>query len=79
MGKGVRNVRSGVQRDLYCHVVIETPVKLSEYQKKLLQEFDESIDKNKDRHNPLMSSLGRKCKKLNYVTCLILCLTLHDC
>ena len=61
-GKGVPNVRSGVQGDLYCHVVIETPVKLSEYQKKLLQEFDESIDKNKDRHNPHSKSWMEKVK-----------------
>ena len=62
-GKGVPNVRSGVQGDLYCHVVIETPVKLSEYQKKLLQEFDESIDKNRDRHNPHSKSWMEKVKE----------------
>ena len=37
-----------IQGDLYCHVVIETPVK--HLISKITSEFDESID-NKDRHN----------------------------
>ena len=44
-GKGMPNVRSGVFGDLYCHVVLETPVNLTEHQRKLLKEFDESVDK----------------------------------
>ena len=62
-GKGVPNVRSGVYGDLYCHVVIETPVKLSDYQKKLLQEFDESIEKNRDKHNPHSKSWMDKVRE----------------
>ena len=62
-GKGMPNVRSGVFGDLYCHVVLETPVNLTEYQRKLLKEFDESIDKNKDRHNPHSKSWMDKVKE----------------
>ena len=62
-GKGMPNVRSGVFGDLYCHVILETPVNLTEYQRKLLKEFDESIDKNKDRHNPHSKSWMDKVKE----------------
>ena len=40
-GKGMPNVRSGVFGDLYCHVVLETPVNLTEHQRKLLREFED--------------------------------------
>ena len=39
-GKGMKSVRSSLVGDLYCHVVVETPVNLTERQKELLQEFD---------------------------------------
>jgi len=39
-GKGVKGVRSSYPGDLYCHVVVETPVKLTEHQRKLLKELD---------------------------------------
>ena len=38
--KGIRPVRGSVQGDLYCHVAIETPVKLTSRQKELLREFE---------------------------------------
>ena len=62
-GKGMPNVRSGVFGDLYCHVVLETPVNLTEHQRKLLREFEESIDKNKDKHNPHSKSWMDKVKE----------------
>ena len=34
-GKGIKGVRSSVAGDLYCHVAVETPVKLTEHQRKL--------------------------------------------
>lgn len=43
-GKGVRSVRSGGHGDLLCRVVVETPVKLSEKQKQLLQDLSDSFD-----------------------------------
>lgn len=42
-GKGVKSVRRGNQGDLLCRVVVETPVKLSERQKQLLRELEESF------------------------------------
>ncbi len=62
-GKGLPNVRSGAFGDLYCHVVLETPVNLTEYQRKLLKEFDESVDKNKEKHNPHSKSWMDKVKE----------------
>ncbi|MCD8547468.1 MAG: molecular chaperone DnaJ [Aeromonadaceae bacterium] len=42
-GKGVRSLRSGVEGDLICKTVVETPVNLSESQKELLRQLEESI------------------------------------
>lgn len=42
-GKGVKSVRSGAVGDLICKVVIETPVNLSEKQKDLLRQLDDSM------------------------------------
>ncbi|MGQ4276269.1 molecular chaperone DnaJ [Pseudidiomarina sp. E22-M8] len=42
-GKGVRSVRTGAVGDLICKVVIETPVNLSDEQRDLLRELDESM------------------------------------
>lgn len=51
-GKGIKGVRSIGQGDLLCHVVIETPVSLTDRQKELLQEFEEISQGNAGRHNP---------------------------
>jgi molecular chaperone DnaJ len=51
-GKGIKGVRSSYPGDLYCHIAIETPVKLTEHQRKLLKEFDESIRKGGAKHSP---------------------------
>lgn len=50
--KGVRPVRGGSTGDLYCRVVVETPVKLTEEQKKLLRAFDESVSGSSRDHSP---------------------------
>lgn len=42
-GKGVRSVRSGAIGDLMCKVVIETPVNLSDKQKDLLKQLNDSM------------------------------------
>jgi len=55
-GKGVKSVRSHRQGDLMCKVVIETPVRLSKDQKKLLKEFQNSYESSKTEHNPKSSS-----------------------
>ena len=55
-GKGVTPVRGGGPGDLLCRVVIETPVSLSGEQKELLRQFQESLEKGGNRHNPKKSS-----------------------
>lgn len=47
-GKGIKSLRSSALGDLYCHVVVETPVNLTDRQKELLEEF-ESISTGLDR------------------------------
>lgn len=49
-GKGIKGVRSQQYGDLYCHVVLETPVNLNARQKDLLREF-EALSQNQN-NNP---------------------------
>ncbi|MDO8931080.1 MAG: molecular chaperone DnaJ [Rhodocyclaceae bacterium] len=51
-GKGIKGVRSIGHGDLLCHVVIETPVALTDRQRELLREFEEISQGNAERHNP---------------------------
>lgn len=55
-GKGVTPVRGGPKGDLICRVQVETPVNLSKEQKKLLAEFDQSLQDGGTRHNPKEAS-----------------------
>ncbi len=61
-GKGVKGVRSSYPGDLYCHITVETPVKLTEHQRKLMKEFDESLRKGGARHSPSGDSWTDKLK-----------------
>jgi len=63
-GKGIKGVRSSYPGDLYCHLSVETPVKLTEHQRKLLKELDESIRKSGDRHSPNSKSWSDRMKDL---------------
>ncbi len=51
-GKGIKGVRASYPGDLYCHITVETPVKLSEHQRKLLRELDDSFKKGGSKHSP---------------------------
>jgi molecular chaperone DnaJ len=51
-GKGVKSVRSTATGDLFCRVQIETPVSLTEEQKRRLGEFDASISAGGEKHSP---------------------------
>jgi molecular chaperone DnaJ len=51
-GKGIKGVRSISRGDLLCHVVVETPINLTERQRELLREFEEISQTNAERHNP---------------------------
>ena len=55
-GKGIKGVRSHNHGDLLCHVVVETPVNLTDRQKELLRELDESSKGDAERHNPRAKS-----------------------
>ncbi len=55
-GKGIKGVRSHAYGDLLCHVVVETPVNLTERQKELLRELELINKKDADRHNPRAKS-----------------------
>ncbi len=50
--KGVRSVRGGIQGDLLCRVIVETPVKLNARQKELLEEFQATLDEGGKSHSP---------------------------
>jgi molecular chaperone DnaJ len=50
--KGIRPVRGSVVGDLYCHVSLETPVKLTSRQKDLLREFESINEQDPDAHSP---------------------------
>jgi molecular chaperone DnaJ len=51
-GKGIKGVRSQFPGDLFCHVVVETPVSLTERQRQLLREFESVTEHDSARHNP---------------------------
>ena len=61
--KGIKNVRSGVQGDLYCHVLLETPVKLSDHQKKILKSFEDSLEEGGTHHSPHSKNWMEKVKE----------------
>jgi len=55
-GKGIKGVRTHSYGDLICHVVIETPVSLTERQKELLRELEAINVTDGSRHNPRANS-----------------------
>ena len=62
-GKGIKGVNSSYPGDLYCHVRVETPVKLTEHQRKVLKELDESLKKGGDKHSPTDKGWFDKAKE----------------
>ncbi|OCF96912.1 molecular chaperone DnaJ [Gilliamella sp. wkB308] len=63
-GKGVKSLRGSSIGDLYCHVVVETPVNLTSKQKELLKELGESFKADKSsKHSPKEKSFFDKVKK----------------
>ena len=63
-GKGIKGVRSSYHGDLYCHIAVETPVRMTEHQRKLMRELDESFRKAGDRHSPNAKSWTDRVKDL---------------
>jgi molecular chaperone DnaJ len=62
-GKGIKGVRSGYPGDLFCHVVVETPVRLTDRQKELLQEFEKLTVEGGSKHSPQSKSWKDKVKE----------------
>jgi molecular chaperone DnaJ len=62
-GKGIRGVRSQSPGELFCHVVVETPVNLTARQRELLQEFEMLSQKDSARHNPRAKGWFDKVKE----------------
>ncbi len=62
-GKGIKGVRSGFPGDLFCHVLVETPVKLTDKQKDLLREFDQLTQAGGAKHSPQSKSWMDKVKE----------------
>jgi molecular chaperone DnaJ len=54
--KGVKPVRGGATGDLFCRVVVETPVNLTDDQKDLLRAFEASMQDSKRNHSPREST-----------------------
>ena len=63
-GKGIKGVRASYPGDLYCHITVETPVKLSEHQRRLMRELDESFKKGGSKHSPNGDSWTDRLKNL---------------
>jgi len=50
--KGVKPVRGGPTGDLFCRIVVETPVNLTEEQRELLHKFDATMRDSSRNHSP---------------------------
>ncbi len=61
-GKGIRGIRSSYPGDLYCHIGVETPVRLTDEQKELLRQFESSLDQGGDKHSPMTKSWKDRVK-----------------
>ena len=61
-GKGIKGVRSSYPGDLYCHIQVETPVKLTDAQRKLLRELDDSL--RGGNHSPSSKSWSDRVKDI---------------
>ncbi|HEY7987344.1 MAG TPA: molecular chaperone DnaJ [Methylophilaceae bacterium] len=59
-GKGIKALRSNEHGDLICHVVVETPVKLTGKQKELLQELESINLQDSSKHSPRAKSWMQK-------------------
>ena len=62
-GKGIKGVRSHSHGDLLCHMIVETPVKLTDRQKELLQELEALNQEDSSRHSPRAKSWMDKVRE----------------
>ena len=54
--KGIKGLRSSIAGDLYVHVQVETPVKLTDQQRDILKQFEKSLSEGGARHSPQSKS-----------------------
>src|SRR5882757_3249937 len=50
--KGVKPVRGGARGDLFCRIVVETPVHLSAEQRDLIRKLEDTLRQDSTRHAP---------------------------
>ncbi len=62
-GKGIKGVRSHAHGDLLCHMIVETPVKLTARQRELLQELEALNQEDSSRHSPRAKSWMDKVRE----------------
>ena len=55
-GKGVKPVRSSMQGDLLCRIMVETPVNLTSRQRELLKELQTTMDSDDSKSSPQKKS-----------------------
>ena len=60
-GKGIKGVRSAHPGDLYAHIAVETPVRLTDKQKQILRDLDQSL--SDARHSPQTRSWKDRVKE----------------
>lgn len=60
--KGIKSLRGMGNGDLYCHIYVETPVKLTSKQKELLKAFGEESGGVSSQHHPKSTSFLDKLK-----------------
>ncbi|MDO4904604.1 MAG: molecular chaperone DnaJ [Lautropia sp.] len=60
-GKGIKGIRSASPGDLYAHITVEIPVRLTDKQKQLLRELDQSLSDAK--HSPQTRSWKDRLKE----------------
>jgi molecular chaperone DnaJ len=61
-GMGVPSVQGGPTGDLLCRVVVETPINLTQKQKELLSQFDQTLSSD-NKHSPRSKSWFDQVKK----------------
>jgi len=61
--KGVKPVRGGARGDLFCRVVVETPVHLGAEQRELIKALEASLAKGGARHSPRETSFFEGVKR----------------
>ena len=60
-GKGIKGIRSQMPGDLYAHITVEVPVRLTDKQKQMLRELDQSLSDAK--HSPQTRSWKDRLKE----------------